>query len=77
MICGKNAAYHHVKTFGSGGKTVPYNLIPLCVSHHNDIHARGTNFFASKFPSVKKWLLEHGWEFEEFSQKWKNYTLDR
>lgn len=75
VVCDKEAVYHHVKSFGSGGKTVTNNLLPLCVEHHHQIHYYGLGFFASGYQSVFNWLMTHGWEFDKTRLKWVNYSV--
>ena len=48
-----------------------WNLIPVCQKCHNMFHSKGTVYMAENFPSVKKWLIDHGWYFCEFNKKWR------
>lgn len=50
---GNNHA-HHLKTRGSGGDDVAENLISLCATHHNEVHALGQYTFQIKYPGAKK-----------------------
>lgn len=61
---------HHIKTRKSGGKDVYYNLMPLCLKHHNEVHAKGLTWFSQKYNNVEFWLIKHGWEYSEFNNKW-------
>ena len=72
VICKGWAIYHHVKTFGSGGETVPHNLMPLCVVHHDLMHKRGTTAMAIDHSSIFLWLTQNGWELCEFNNKWRH-----
>ncbi len=42
-------AGHHIKTKGSGGDDVDDNLIPLCASHHAEIHSTGIKAFLAAY----------------------------
>lgn len=66
----KGAEAHHIITVKSGGPDAEWNLMPLCRSAHTEVHKIGLTKFADKYGRVKSWLLAHGWEFEEFRQKW-------
>lgn len=50
-LCGKNEGTvgHHIKTRGAGGGDVRENLVPLCVSHHAEVHNIGSLTFAKKY----------------------------
>jgi hypothetical protein len=75
VVCGIDAVYHHLKSFGSGGRSVPDNLLPVCTQHHNMIHSMGLSYAANKFPRIKKWLEAHGWYKDKFLMKWVNPGL--
>ena len=70
VICGGEAVYHHIKSFGSGGLTEIKNLIPLCTLHHNEIHTKGTVKFI-----YDNWLYDYminkGWEICPLTRKWR------
>ena len=53
--------YHHIKSRGSGGPDEAWNLIPVCLEHHNEVHNIGLYEFAEKYPSVGDWLVIHDW----------------
>lgn len=55
------SALHHIKTRGSGGNDKDWNLIPLCIEHHTEVHKLGMVKFGEKYPKVNEWLLSHGW----------------
>ena len=42
-------AGHHIKTKGSGGDDVDDNLIPLCATHHAEIHSMGISGFLRSY----------------------------
>ena len=65
--------YHHIYT----QKAFPqfrfktWNLMPLTLVRHNEVHQIGLRLFAEKYPSVKRWLVANGWVFE--FGKWRHY----
>ncbi len=67
---------HHLKTKGSFGSDVEWNLIPACRSCHTKIHKKGISFMADTFANFKEWLLKNGWTFNEFNQKWAHYETN-
>ena len=72
---------HHVYTRGSRPDLVDkdWNLLPLSLKSHVEVHQIGLKKFANKYPRVESWLVEKGWEIDEFSGKWINrraYELD-
>lgn len=79
MACGSELedgiSYHHIFT----RKVYPefqdmeWNKISLCDKncHVPGAHQKGMVFMANKYPSVKKWMIEHGWFFCEFVGKWR------
>jgi|SRR5690554_624522 len=67
----------HVKTFGAGGENAPWNIMTLCRIHHQDKGSKGVNFMANQFPNYKKWLIDNGWEFDEFRGKWVRYEVNQ
>ena len=72
-FCG--ATLHHLYTQGSRPdlRNEEWNLIPVIQLYHDLFHKRGTAYMAKSFPSVRYWLLDKGWEFDEFSGKWRHY----
>lgn len=73
-ICGIQSdgmvTFHHIKTRGSGGEDVYWNMMPLCQCHHNEIHQKGTSHMAIKYNSIMKWLICNDWIFSNQSKKW-------
>jgi len=57
--------YHHIYTRKAHPELSEekFNLMPLCLKHHNETHLIGMNSFAIKYPSIKIWLIENGWTF--------------
>lgn len=71
VVCGKvGADLHHWKSRKSGGPDEDWNLIKICRTHHTEIHKIGPQTFSEKYPSVKKWLIDNGWERCPVSQRW-------
>lgn len=56
--------YHHEyaqKSFPEF-KHSKWNLVSLCLKHHNMVHSNGTVTVSEKFPSLENWLIQNGWE---------------
>jgi hypothetical protein len=51
---------HHIKSKGSGGDDVPSNIIPLCMSHHSEIHTIGSKKMMEKHPQLSHYLNHDG-----------------
>lgn len=47
-----------------------WNLLPVCQRCHNEVHNVGLTTFASENIWVEEWLLNHGWQFDKFLEKW-------
>ena len=63
IVCGfKGVDLHHFKHKGSGGSDESWNLIKLCHKHHVEIHSNGKDSFINKYPKLRDWLLDNGWE---------------
>lgn len=63
--------YHHIYTRKAHPEFIneSWNLLSLCAVHHNMIHAKGSRYMASKFQSVRIWLIENNWHFCELTGK--------
>lgn len=72
MVCNRrgDVVAHHLVSRKSYGPDVKENLIPLCVEHHNEIHFIGRTTFAYKYPLVKVFLMDNGWEYCDMFKKW-------
>ena len=55
--------YHHLHTqkAHSEQSVESWNLIPVCLKHHNEFHNRGAIHMSEKYRNVNKWLLDNGW----------------
>lgn len=62
---------HHVISRGAGGNDIVSNLMPLCRMCHEKIHRLSLSVMARKVPSVKEWLNQAGWVYDNYVQKWK------
>ena len=73
LICESEATTvaHHIISKGAGGDDAEYNLVPLCIIHHGEIH-RSLRLFALKHEAFQEFLNQHGWEYEPFIGKWLN-----
>ncbi len=54
----------HIKSVGSGGHDLPWNLMPLCRRHHSMQHSKGWMFMANKYPRIEMMLFAHGWKID-------------
>jgi 5-methylcytosine-specific restriction endonuclease McrA len=76
IVCGISVdgavTFHHIFTRKSRPDLTyaEQNLISVCAKHHNMFHAKGTNYMANTFNSVKEFLIENGWEFNDYLKKW-------
>lgn len=73
LVAENMVTYHHIITRKSGGTDDKYNLMSLCLRHHNEIHQKGTSYMAEKYPVIRNFLISHNWEFCEFLKKWRYY----
>jgi hypothetical protein len=67
MVC-----YHHIYTQKAYPefKFEKFNLVPMCQKHHNEIHSSSLRTMAVKYPGIKDFLVNNGYEFNEFLGKW-------
>jgi 5-methylcytosine-specific restriction endonuclease McrA len=76
VVCGRQGeglvTFHHllVKRTHSHLKHDPRNLIPVTQDCHNQFHSKGTDYMAEKYPAVKKWLINRGWQKCELMGRW-------
>jgi hypothetical protein len=70
---------HHIYTRAARSdlQLKPWNLMPLCVNHHNEIHNRPLSEMAEKYSGVMKFLIDNEWMLDEFTKKWFNYRAQR
>ena len=73
-VCGSELengiVWHHIKSRGARGGDEDFNLMPLCKAHHAFVHTIGRSNSASRFAGFKKFLIDNGWTFSEFNNKW-------
>lgn len=69
--------YHHVKTRGAGGPDDAWNLMPLTIHRHTEVHQIGLIRFAEKYSSVRQWLIDHGWEIDPVLLRWTHIQAAR
>lgn len=72
IICNNPSEGHHIITRGAGGGDDEWNILPLCRREHQQVHAIGLKEFAIRWPSVRMWLKRNGWQFDEYSGKWRH-----
>lgn len=63
---------HHVQSRKSGGGDEPWNLMPLDHRYHQELHQLGLLKMSEKYPQVKKWLSDNGWQYCTVLLKWTN-----
>lgn len=72
LACGKSPPNeaHHVKSRGAGGGDDYWNLIPLCNEDHvsgpNAWHRLGAISFVHRFPWVRSYLIQLGWDITTY-----------
>jgi Putative HNHc nuclease len=54
----------HIKSKGSGGHDVMWNLMPLCRTHHTESHKIGILTFSKRYDAVMEWLKNNNWTIE-------------
>ena len=73
-VCGirteNGNCYDHIKTRGSGGPDEPWNMMPICLKHHNEKGQKGVIWMAETYIWYKHWLCHNGWEFDKFLDRW-------
>lgn len=72
LLCSNPATPAHIKGRGAFGDDVSENMAPLCGIHHTEQGQIGMTTFADKYQIFKKWLLDSGWEFNSFLNKWRH-----
>ena len=80
VACGKYPAQaHHIKTVKTGGGDDWFNVIPLCFTHHTGSkeawHVMGSLSFLKRFPHVREYLSNLGWEITEKKLYHRNRLL--
>jgi predicted restriction endonuclease len=55
----------HIKSRGSGGDDIEWNIMPLCRSHHQEQHKTGWFSFSEKYPEIAEALNDRAWQFSE------------
>ena len=69
VVCGESrdgyVTFHHIYTRKAYPEfeNEPWNLMPMCQIHHNEIHSIGANRFAQKYVKAAQWFKDNGWEF--------------
>jgi hypothetical protein len=70
--------FHHVYTRKAWPEFAneKFNLMPLCLWHHNEIHKMGTVSFSKKYSFANDWLIVNNWKL--IMGKWMhlNYCED-
>lgn len=79
LCCGHDidgeVCYHHEY----GQKAFPehkyekWNLVSVCLKHHNEIHNKGSIWATDKYPNLKRWFVDNDWtilKMEHGEPKW-------
>lgn len=61
---------HHIKSVGSGGHDLDYNLLALCWKHHLEVHNIGLTRFVERHPMLYNVLTNKGWCQRELDKRW-------
>lgn len=64
----------HLEPVGRGGHDIPENLLPTCRGVHSEKHSKGLNYIAEKYPSVKTFLIDSGWGYDQIRNKWTRHN---
>jgi len=62
LLCNHKATPSHIKTKGSGGPDLTFNLTPLCIAHHTEWGQIGWQLFCAKYPVYLRCIKAMGWE---------------
>lgn len=61
-ICGSRPVDPcHIKSFGSTGLDIEWNMVPMCRQHHQQQHRIGIMTFYQKYLTYQLALREKGW----------------
>ena len=76
-MCGSpNTEAHHIyRRKQSYGHDHDDNLLPLCRKCHTVAHTKPLSDIAERYPLVMNSLIDKGWIFDEYMQKWINTEL--
>jgi hypothetical protein len=53
----------HIGSYGASRIDAEWNIMPLCVGHHNEQGKIGILTFIKKYPRVKSYIENKGWTF--------------
>ena len=73
LVCKRRppSEVHHLKTRASNGGDEIENIIPVCRMDHVKIHQYGLSKMVGLSESLKKALIEKGWEYEDHRGRWR------
>lgn len=63
-ICGQPSDPAHVRSRGSGGDDVDWNLVSLCRLHHQEHGQIGWTKFFGRYPRFEIEMMNKGWRLE-------------
>lgn len=68
VVCGRGPSdASHIRSRGSGGHDVPANVAPHCRWHHSEWHQYGPFRFMKKYPVMRLWLQNRGWDTDDMT----------
>lgn len=67
---------HHIKSKGSGGPDLEWNLLTLCHKHHVEIHQLGLRKFGTQNPIVLMVMGSMGWTLLQNGKLFNPKLLD-
>lgn len=79
LCCGHDVdnevTYHHEYSQGSHPehKWAVWNLVSVCLKHHNEIHDNGSVRATKKYARLENWFYDNGWtilKLELGVEKW-------
>ena len=75
LVCGGDSEIHHIYSRKAYPifKHADWNHMPLCRTHHVEIHKTGRSTFIKKH-SLEAWLDERGWVYDLTFNKWLHKT---
>lgn len=67
VVCRKKSPSDpsHIKARGSGGGDFEFNCVAMCRRHHVEWHSIGRNMFIKRYPVMRRWLEEQGWDLSD------------
>lgn len=72
QACGKvtRCDIEHLRTRAAGGTNREFNLWSACRTCHIEKGSQGISHMVAKYPRFKEMILEKGWVYDDYMQKW-------